>query len=168
MIAKYKALDIANLYVELANSLPNDSIDNLKLNKLCYFAQAWAETKLGYKLFPEEVEAWHHGPVVPSVYHAFKICGKRPIEEPTYHFDESVLTSDELSLLTDVYMTYGKYTSWSLANKTHAPDSPWTEVYVEGQNNPIKDCSMINYCHTSNELETLQLNLSKENIIEYA
>ena len=32
MRAKYTALDIANLYVQLANDIPNDSIDNLKLN----------------------------------------------------------------------------------------------------------------------------------------
>lgn len=167
MVAKYKALDIANLYVELANSLPNDSIDNLKLNKLCYYAQAWAETKLGYKLFPDEIQAWDHGPVIPSVYHSFKSCGWRPIEEPTYHFDESVLTSDEISLLTDVYMTYGKYTSRALEDRTHIPDAPWRQVYEEGANNIISDDSMVNYFNTHNELETLQLNLSEDNVVEY-
>ena len=111
---RYTALDIANFYVQLANDIPNDSIDNLKLNKLCYYAQAWSLARLGHPLFDDAIEAWMYGPVIPAVYYAFKACGKKPIEEPVDHFDESRLSSEELSLLTDVYMTYGKYSSTGL------------------------------------------------------
>lgn len=168
MRAKYTALDIANLYVQLANDIPNDSIDNLKLNKLCYYAQAWSLTRLGYPLFGDEIEAWRYGPVIPAVYSAFKACGKRPIEEPTYHFDESGLSSEELSLLTDVYMTYGKYSSTGLIDKTHEAGSPWRQVYEADKNNPISKPLLTSYFSGSNELETMQLNLSPENIVEYA
>ena len=165
---KYKALDIANLYVQIANNIPNDSIDNLKVNKLCYYAQAWSLTKLGYPLFDDEIEAWRFGPLIQEVYYAFKACGNRPIEEPTYVFDESKLTSDEISLLTDVYMTYGKYTSNALIGKTHEKGSPWRSVYQEMMNNPIPDELMIEYFSHSDELETMELNLSAENVIDYA
>ncbi|HJJ46644.1 MAG TPA: Panacea domain-containing protein [Methanocorpusculum sp.] len=48
------------------------------MNILVYYAQAWAFAKLGHGIFNEEVEAWDDGPVVPSVYHAFKKYGKIP------------------------------------------------------------------------------------------
>lgn len=167
MAGKYKALDIANLYVELANDIPNDSIDNLKLNKLCYYAQAWCLTKLGYPLFTDTVEAWKYGPLIPDVYHAFKACGKRPIEEPTYHFDESRLSSEEISLLTDVYMTYGKYTSNALIDKTHEKGSPWREVYEEDMNNAIPQDLMKECFANSDELITFKPNTTPENVVEY-
>lgn len=166
-MAKYTAMDIANLYIDLANSIPEDSIDNLKLNKLCYYAQGWCLAKLGYALFSDNVEAWDYGPVISPVYHAYKNYGKKPIEEPTYHVAESRFTSDELSLLTDVYMTYGKYSSRELINKTHKPNSPWCDVYVAMQNNTISEVSMKNFFSNSNELETMHLCLTPENVLSY-
>lgn len=167
MRAKYTALDIANLYVQLANDIPNDSIDNLKLNKLCYYAQAWSLARLGYPLFDDAIEAWRYGPVVSVVYSAFKACGKRPIEEPTYHFDESRLTSEELTLLTDVYMTYGKYSSTGLIEKTHEAGSPWRQVYEADKNNLIDETLLSSYFSGSDELETMHLNVTPENVVEY-
>lgn len=156
------------MYVELVNDIPNDNIDNLKLNKLCYYAQAWSLVKLGYPLFDDNIEAWDYGPLIPEIYHAFKACGKRQIEEPTYHFDESNFSSDELSLLTDVYMTYGKYTSSALINKTHEKGSPWRTVYEKMNNNVISKDLLIDCFKDSTELETMQLNLTPETVIDYA
>lgn len=164
----YKALDIANLYISLANSLENEQIDNLKLNKLCYYAQAWSLVRLGRPLFDDVIEAWKYGPVIPEVYHTFSVCGSRPIAGPSEVFDESRLTSEELSLLTDVYMTYGKYTSRALIDKTHEAQGPWAQVYVEGSNNPIPN-KLIKKCFANNdELESMQLNLTSENVVTYA
>ena len=105
-MAKHSAMDIANLYIDLANSIPEDSIDNLKLNKLCYYAQGWALVKLRHALFSDTVEAWDYGPVIKPVYHAYKSYGRNPIEEPTYHVDESQFTSDEISLLLSIQCTH--------------------------------------------------------------
>ena len=167
IMAKYTALDIANLFIDLANSIPNDSIDNAKVNKLCYYAQGWSFTKLGYPLFGDTVEAWEYGPLIQSVYYAYKPYERNPIKEPTYHFDESRLTSAELTLLTDVYITYGKYSSKELINRTHAPDSPWSSVYERMQNNPITEDYMRKYFEGSDELETMHLRLTPENVLNY-
>lgn len=78
----FKALDIANLYIDLANSIPGDYIDNLKLNKICYYAQAWCCVKLGHPLFDDEIQAWDYGPLIPDVYHTYKICGDCRIANP--------------------------------------------------------------------------------------
>ncbi len=167
-MAKYSALDIANFYVELANSIPNDSIDNLKLNKLCYYAQGWNLAKNGYPLFDETIEAWRYGPLVPSVYRAFKACGNQPIAEAIAHFDEARLSQEELLLLTDVYITYGKYSSRGLMDKTHEPGTPWSKVFVDMQNNPISQDSLRDYFSQSNELESMELHISPENVLNYA
>lgn len=119
MKAKFSALDVANLFIKLANSIPGDSIDNLKLNKILYFAQGRFLSEKGYPLFSEEIQAWDCGIVVPVVYHTFKCWGKRNIECPNDAFDETKLTSDEISLLLDVYDNYGRYTDVALTEITH-------------------------------------------------
>lgn len=45
------AIDVANFFIDLAQNEKEGSITNLKLNKLLYFAQAWALTRNGDPLF---------------------------------------------------------------------------------------------------------------------
>lgn len=137
MKAPYTGLDIANFFVQLACDLQDGSMDNLKVNKMVYYAQAWSIAKNKRLLFDEDIQAWDYGPVIPSVYHAYKSCGKNSIAEPQEHFDESRLSAEDLELLIDVYQTYGKYTGRALIDMTHSPDEPWKHVYRYGQNNPI-------------------------------
>lgn len=165
--AKYTAIDIANIFIDMAVSFPNDSIDSLKLNKLCYYAQGWSLAKLGYPLFDDRIEAWAYGPVIPDVYQTYKGYKDSPIENPTYFFNEERLSSDELSLLVDVYNTYGKYTSVGLVSKTHEVGSPWRRVYQERENNEITKGAMEEYFSKSDELEVFTLNTAKENVISY-
>ena len=168
MKAKYTALDIANIYVDLANNYPNETIDNLKLNKLCYYAQGWAIARLGYPLFSDKIEAWKYGPAIQSVYHAYKSFENSPITAPTYRFDESLLTSDEISLLIDVYNTYGKFTSGSLIAKTHQKGTPWDMVFEESKNNEIKLKLLREYFAASDELETFKPNITEKTVVSYA
>ncbi len=137
------ALDIANFYIQLVNSLPDNSIDNLKLNKIIYYAQGWSLVRLGHPLFTNEIQAWDYGPVVPEVYREFRHCGSEPIDKPSAVFDEDRLSSQELSLLVDVYDNYGKYTGWALKEMTHRKGSPWDRVYQKGMNSVITCESMM-------------------------
>ena len=124
--------------------------------------------KLGYPLFDDEIQAWEYGPLIPEVYHTYKICGDRRISEPTYHVDENKLSSDELTLITDVYLTYGKYTSVALMNKTHEPGSPWDVVYKNRANKPITLDLIKNYFSGRNELEIMIPDVQKGKVITYA
>lgn len=137
MEAKYKALEIANFYIQLLSSMPENQVDNLKLNKLLYYVQGWSLVRLGRPLFSDAIQAWDFGPVEPEVYHTFKCCGKNEIEEPSDTFDESRLSGDELELLIDVYQRYGRYTGWALKEMTHEKGGPWDIVYKKGENNVI-------------------------------
>ena len=161
MTTLFKGIDIADFYISLANSLPDNSIDNLKLNKLLYFAQGWHMVKLHKPLFMDEIEAWDYGPVIPAVYHAFKCCGANPIEEPLDKFDEKRLSEDTLSLLLDVYNEYGRYTGWALKDLTHQPDTPWSKVYERGMNRRISQEDIEAYFKTQklDEFDVHSLNI---------
>ena len=50
-----------------------------KLQKLCYYAQAWSIAWTEHPLFAEDFEAWVNGPVCPELYHAHQ--GKFEIAE---------------------------------------------------------------------------------------
>ncbi len=166
-MAKFTAMDIANFYVQLSNDLPETDITNLKLNKLCYYAQGWSLVVLGSPLFEEEIQAWDYGPVVPEVYHTYKVCGKNPIGEPADSFDESRLTADELNLLVDVFNSYARYSPSELVNMTHVANGPWKNAYEERMNHSISLDMMKNYFDKSSELKRMQLTVTPENVVEY-
>lgn len=50
-----RAIDVANFFIDLANSDPDDCMTNLRVNKLLYFAQAWSLVRRGKPLFPDEL-----------------------------------------------------------------------------------------------------------------
>lgn len=160
----HKAMDIANFFVQLSNSIPDDSISNLKLNKMLYFAQGWMLAVNDRPLFEEDFEAWDYGPVIREVYDAYKPCGKWPIKEAADSFDESSLDSQELELLADVYNAYGKYTGYALANMTYQKGTPWEKVHVYKANNLISKDSMRTF-FKAQPLERFKLNQDALNII---
>ena len=161
---KYKALDIASLFIQLATNLPNNHIDNLKLNKLCYYAQGWSLARFGEPLFSDEIQAWQFGPVIPNVYNAYKGYGSDSIDKAISMFDERELGSEELEVITDVYINYGKYSSAGLIDLTHIKGSPWEQVYVPKQNNIITPDLMKAYFINSNEMQTFQVNDSPDKV----
>lgn len=82
----------AKFFIMLANQRDDDFITNLKLNKLLYYAQGAYLARTGRPLFNEQIEAWAYGPVVPSIYRKYKVCGKNPIvcrrrfrKDPRFH-----------------------------------------------------------------------------------
>lgn len=133
----FKATEIASFYIQLFNSIPNDYIDNLKLNIILYYAQAWNLIRNNEPIFSDDIQAWDYGPVIPEVYKIYKCCGNNPIREAAEPFDEARLNSSELGLLIDVYGYYGQYTGLALKNMTHKKGTPWDQVYVTDQNNII-------------------------------
>lgn len=153
MSNSFQAKEIASFYIQLLNSIPDNSIDNLKLNKILYYAQAWSLTKRGKPIFSDEIIAWDYGPVIPEVYHMYKCCGSNAIVEAEAPFDEGRLSGEELELLIDVYRNYGKYTGWALKDMTHKKGAPWSQVYKKDQNNVISHDSMMEY-YSNKILET--------------
>ena len=122
------SLDIANYFLCLEGG--EGEISNLKLQKLVYYAQGFSLVLLDAPLFPEPIEAWMHGPVVPDLYRNFSRYGAAPIPCVS-SASPGGLTRDQARLLGEVYQVYGQYSAWKLRQLTHEED-PWRNNYVEG------------------------------------
>ncbi len=105
----------------------NDSqstIDPLKLQKLLYYVQAWSLVLRDCPIFSEPLEAWIHGPVIPSVYRNYRAYGYQTILTPEEY---QPVRSDEAQVLDMVCETYGTKTGTFLEDLTHSED-PWIQA----------------------------------------
>lgn len=118
--------DVARYFLAQCDEEAGDLISNLKLQKLVYYAQGFCLALYGRPLFPERIEAWQHGPVVPELYHAYKDNGAGPIPAPQ-DLDFERFSQDERELLDEVANVYGQFSAWKLRNMTHE-EAPWASV----------------------------------------
>lgn len=124
------ASKVAKYFLSKVEEEVGDGISNLKLQKLVYYAQAFHLAMHGTPLFPEPVEAWEHGPVVPDLYREYKAFGSENIPPPD-DFDRSDYGDAAAELMDEVYEVFGQYSAWKLRNLTHA-EKPWIEAYEAG------------------------------------
>jgi uncharacterized phage-associated protein len=122
--------DIAQYFLAKVDEDAGDLLSNLKLQKLMYYAQGCALALLDRPLFPEPIEVWVHGPVVPALYHEYKGSGAGPIPPPTV-LDFAKYDHETRDLLDEVYAVYGQFSAWKLRNMTHQ-EPPWCKT-PEGQ-----------------------------------
>lgn len=113
-------------------------LTNLKLQKLLYYAQGHHLANTGDPLFEDPIQAWAHGPVVPSEYHRLKEYGSGPIDVDAAvrdDFDWDAYRDIEAHLIK-TWNTYGKYAAWALREKTHR-EAPWLEAFDGDTWNPL-------------------------------
>lgn len=104
----------------------DELISNLKLQKLLYYAQGCVLAITGNILFNDDIEAWEHGPVVPTIYHLYKTFGRSGIEFDE-DFDRDIIDTRINNILEEVYTEFGQYSAWKLRNMTHE-ETPWQET----------------------------------------
>jgi uncharacterized phage-associated protein len=132
---KYKSFNIpvtevAEYFLSKVNTEFGDSITNLKLQKLVYFAQGFVLAITGKTLFNENLIAWQHGPVVISLYDKYK-NGANAIDIPETFNLPHLCNNDELiDILDDVYNTYGQFSAWKLREMSHLPGAPWDKAEI--------------------------------------
>jgi len=98
-------------------------ISTWKLQKLCYYAQAWSLAWTEKPLFYEPIQAWANGPVCPDLFFVHR--GKFIIgPEDLPGGDPSVLNADQLDTIDRVLSHYGSWEPYALREQTHAED-PW-------------------------------------------
>lgn len=142
------AVDVANEIIRVAHQ-SGKSISNMKLQKLLYLAQGIHLALMNNEpLFEDAIEAWKYGPVVPSVYHKFKIyfAGEIPANHP-FSIENGLLDTDQKKIVKRVVELYGGLSAISLSNFTHLPESPWSSVYNDTTNSSaeITTSSIANY-----------------------
>jgi uncharacterized phage-associated protein len=118
--------EVADYFLTLIDADAGDSLTNLKLQKLVYYAQGLHLAFYDRPLFGEQMEAWKHGPVVPDLYHALKGCGSDAVAPPVVVPD---LSDDERELIGEVWTVFGQFSAWKLAELTHS-EPPWKEAWA--------------------------------------
>ncbi len=145
------ATDVAKYLLALAFE-DGDTVTNLKMQKLVYYAYAHVLVGLDRKLFSEPIQAWANGPVVWELYSQLKRYGRGAIGEDFLGDglgDElerlsAPFPSDVLEILNGVYEAYiGKSAfelvaltqnerSWQEARRGLSAQEPSSNVIADG------------------------------------
>lgn len=109
-----------------------EEVTPLALQKMLYFIQGIHMVLFGEELFPEECEAWTHGPVFKDVYDIFKNFKYNPIDDIRFamfqnRFQE--LSDNGKKVIDLVVETFGIYSGKTLERITHK-ESPWMDARV--------------------------------------
>lgn len=125
--------------------LLKESMTHKKIQKICYYAEAWSEALLDAPICQNnEFQAWVHGPVNLKLWDKFKEYGWNTIElidaDQTMDELKDKFTEAQLELLENVWYTYGELTANDLEIQTHQ-ETPWLEQRVGL--NPFAPCSNI-------------------------
>jgi len=102
----------------------------MKLQKLCYYAQAWHLVFDAEPLFEAKIEAWANGPVVRELYRVHR--GQWVIAEGDLGGDRAKLTGSEMGTIEAVLDAYGEMTAHQLSELTHS-EQPWIEARANTQ-----------------------------------
>ncbi|APX94289.1 hypothetical protein BWR19_15855 [Halomonas sp. 1513] len=123
------ARDIANYLLVKANQAEGEAaeISNLKLQKLLYYVQGFHTVLFDRPAFDDRMEAWLHGPVLPSIYREFRQYGNGNIPAPPPEVVDQI-DEDTAELVDEVFNVYAKHSAWHLRNLTHEED-PWLNNY---------------------------------------
>lgn len=128
---------VADYFLLQVDALAGDTLSNLKLQKLCYYGQAWSLALEGRPLFQERIEAWAHGPAIPKLYRRFKKYGSQAIDPFDIVTDPMHdLHPEHKALLDAVWDRYGGLSGTQLRNLTHR-ERPWIDARgdtCEGEN----------------------------------
>lgn len=145
VISNVSIMDIAKAFLSI------ESMTHKKLQKLCYYTQAWHLALFESELFRDRIEAWVHGPVSPRLYKVYKNYGWRKIPRVgnTPNIDQDIF-----GFIKDIYDIYGDFSGDQLEHLTHDED-PWVEAReglgeLEVSNRVITHESMKNYYRNLN------------------
>ncbi len=114
----YSIYDIANWFLQ------HVTCDQKKLQKLCYYAQAWHYAIFNSQLCTASFEAWVHGPVSRVLWDSTKRFEFNDL--PTTLFSSMTEKIDDSTdtFLHRILGTYGKYSGFDLECLTHT-EMPW-------------------------------------------
>lgn len=117
-------------------------ITTMKLQKLCYYAQAWSLAWDDVPLFDEDFQAWANGPVCPELFGFHKrqfvidasafpqTCGKHNLKP------------NEIENIDKVLEFYGDKEAHWLSELTHK-ERPWREARQRAHALPGDPCKEV-------------------------
>lgn len=112
--------DVAKYILEKSGSM-----STMKLQKLCYYAQAWSLVWDDTPLFNEDFQAWANGPVCPELFR--KTQGSYSVSARNENGGEGNLTDNQKDTIEKVLEYYGSHDAQWLSQLTHMED-PWIKA----------------------------------------
>ncbi len=100
-------------------------MSSMKLQKLCYYSQAWSLVWDEEPLFEEDFQAWANGPICPELF--FKTQGKFKLEAEDETGGEGDLTENQKDSINVVLESYGPHNAQWLSQMTHQ-GMPWRQA----------------------------------------
>ena len=122
----YLALEIAKYIIDKCTK-DNCPISNLQLQKILYYIQR-EFLQQGEIAFPEEIEAWQFGPVVPEVYRQYCGFGALPIR---MRYMVSI-ELDDIRMINPIIEKKRILNPWDMVSDTHSSGKAWDLIYRDG------------------------------------
>lgn len=112
-------------------------ISTMKLQKLCYYSQAWHLVWEQKPLFNEEFYHWENGPVCRELFNLHQGSFYVSADVIPESLSKGELSASQKTVVDKVVEYYGRYDGAQLSELTHKED-PWAKT----QSNCIihKDC----------------------------
>lgn len=110
-------------------------ITAMKLQKLCYYAQAWNLVWEDEPLFHARIEAWANGPVITDLYRMHRGCFN--LNAGDIPGNPDALAPDERDTIDAVLDFYGDMTAHHLSDLTHRED-PWRRARESAGLSPME------------------------------
>lgn len=158
----YQVSDIDRYIINYAYE-NEESITNLKLQKILYFLYGSYYAMTCEELFSDSFEAWAYGPVVRSSYINYSIFGAETIPPHNNYlnllFDKEVGYNSELNeqfyiklfndktmdLINDTLDVLIKLPAMKLVEISHKEGGPWSKFYERGNKKLIKKDYLLEY-----------------------
>lgn len=144
MAGAYNSKAVANWFLDKYEEA-GKTCTQLQINKVVFIAHGYhlAADPEGMGLINEEVVAWKHGPVIPSLRDEFRSYGNLPItgraeevvsDDFVYrpHLDGDKMAGWEPKMLKWVFERYGLLDGPTLIAVTHRKGSPWARATKNG------------------------------------
>ncbi len=105
----------------------------MKLQKLVYYSQAWSIVWDDDRIFPESIQAWKNGPVVPELWQKTK--GQFRLER-VEGGNSGKLSAANKATIERVLQFYSNKDAQWLSDLTHM-EEPWKQAFAKGVNTEI-------------------------------
>lgn len=121
------------------------TMSTMKLQKLCYYSQAWHMVWDDEPLFEEDFQAWANGPVCRSLY----ATHRRMFSVDSMPDIKGKLNESQKESIDLVLESYGDKSAQWLSDQTHR-EKPWINARkgvapLERSENTISKASMAEY-----------------------
>lgn len=131
-----RPLAIANKVIAAAEA-NGQALTIMQVIKLVYIAHGWNLALLNKPLVNSPPEAWQHGPVYPEIYNYYRGYRSSPInstaKDPNTGSEYNAqLDEATQSIIDQVVASYGKLHAFTLSDRTHQPNTPWSKIYNGG------------------------------------